>query len=439
MMTEKEAAAFLEEAGKRGSVYGLETMRELLKRLKEPQEELRFVHIAGTNGKGSTAAFLDAALRCAGYRTGSYTSPAVFSDRERIRVNGRPIGPRALCRHLDGVRAAAESMEADGLSLPTAFEMETAVAFLYFREKKCGIVVLETGLGGSEDATNVVENTIAAVITSVSMDHMALLGGSLEEIASHKAGIIKKGCAAVMLRQDQRVEQVIKARCGGLGCPLTTAEPARGVKYGLKKQKFSYKSYKNLEISMAGKFQIANAAVAVETLEVLAERGYPVPEKALREGLSRAVWPGRFFTASEKPLFVLDGAHNEDAARKLADSVGFYFTNRKIVYIMGVLRDKEYDKIIQNTCALAEQIITVTPPHNPRALTAYELAVAVKEQFPNVTAADSLTEAAEMARLLAGKDGVVVAFGSLSYLGELLHVLRRQEEKEKGARRKAFI
>lgn len=209
---------------------------------------------------------------------------------------------------------------------------------------------------------------------------------------------------------------------------LTAAsiEDAKKIHYGIERQTFDYKQYKRLEIRLAGTCQITNCILAIETLHVLAQQGFPTGEEAMRKGLKNTVWRGRFTVIAKKPFFIVDGAHNEDAALKLADSVRFYFTNKKIIYIMGILKDKEYEKIIKNTYFLAEQIITVTTPRNERAMPAYELAKAVKEYHPNVTAADSLQEAVEMSCLLADKDSVIIAFGSLSYLGELIEIVENR-------------
>lgn len=421
-MNEREAMEWITERGKAGSVYGLQTIRELLSRLGNPQEHLRFIHIAGTNGKGSVLAFVSTILKCAGYRVGRYISPTIFSYRERIQVSERPIAKKRMCELMTQLRKVSEAMEADGWMQPTAFEIETAMAFLYFVEKKCDIVVLETGLGGRQDATNIVEHTIMAVFASISMDHMAILGDSLEKIAAEKSGIIKPGCVVVSMKQTDAAEKVLRAQAEELGCPFVSADiaGASGIRYGLEKQRFSYAGYRNLEITLAGTWQIENAVLAVQVIEALKENGFPIGEKQLREGLYTTRWPGRLTIIGKKPYFIVDGAHNEDASKKLADSLRFYFTNRRIIYIMGILRDKEYEKIIRNTAELAEQIITITPPDNPRAMHAYELAQEVRRFHPSVTVADSLAEAVEMSRLLADQDSVIVAFGSLSFLGELI-------------------
>ncbi len=423
-MNERQVMEYMEQVSAYGIVPGLDSIRELCRELGDPQKELRFVHIAGTNGKGSVSAFLAEILKCAGYRVGRYLSPTLFQYRERIQVNGSCITKAALGRGVERIKGICDGMVARGLSHPTPFEIETALGFLYFREKACDVVVLETGMGGLLDATNIVENTLAAVLTSVSMDHMQFLGDTPEKIAFQKAGIIKRGCRVVSAVQRKEVMEVIRAGAEAMGCPLQAVKPEMlsHVRYGLEKQSFDYGGLKKLELSLAGKYQIENAALAVETVEALGEQGLSVSEEALRLGLSRTQWPGRFTLIGKKPYFIVDGAHNEDAAVRLAESLEFYFTNKRVIYIMGVLKDKEYEKIIASTHALADQIITVTPPGNPRALPAYELARAVAEVHCDVTAADSLEEAVEMSRLLAGKEDVIVAFGSLSFLGRLMEI-----------------
>lgn len=429
-MNYQEAMRYIEEISRYGSVPGLDNIRELLIRLGNPQEELKFVHIAGTNGKGSTLAYISTVLAHAGYKTGRYISPTISDYRERIQINGRMISRKDLCAYMGYIRKAAEEMCAEGLVHPTIFEVETALAFLYFKEKGCDIVVLETGLGGTLDATNIITTTIAAVLTSISMDHMAFLGTTLEKIAENKAGIIKNGCYVISMKQEEAAMDVIRRKCDALGCALTVADStnAKKIKYGINKQRFSYKEYKDIVIHMAGRYQIDNCVLAIETLRVLAEAGYPIKEKKLLAGLEMTQWHGRFEVIGTKPLFLADGAHNADAAEKLADSIQFYFTDKRIIYIIGVLRDKEYDKIIEATCQEAEHIITITPPDNPRAMQAYELAQEVRKYHSGVTAADSLQEAVELAYLLAGKDSVIIAFGSLSYLGALTELVQNKHQ-----------
>lgn len=430
-MNYREAMQYVDELRPLGSVMGLETMHCLCARLGNPQDRLKFVHIAGTNGKGSALAYISTIMQEAGYRVGRYISPTVKDYRERFQVNGREITQSGLCKYLEPVKEAAERMVAEGMAHPTLFEVETAVAFLYFLDKECDLVVLETGLGGALDATNVVNTTLAAVFASISMDHMEILGESLEEIALAKAGIIKNRCYVISVKQESEVMKILRQSALIKKGKFFTADISRAkrIRYGVTKQSFDYDRYKDLEISMPGQFQIENAVLAVETVLALVRCGFKVPEGKLRQGLFETRWPGRFDIIAKRPLFIADGAHNEDAAKKLAESIRFYFTNRKIIYIMGMLKDKEYDKVIRHTYALASHIITVTPPIRERALPALELARAVREYHGAVTAADSVQEAVEIAYLLAGKDKdvVIIAFGSLSYLGELMDIVGHRD------------
>lgn len=430
-MNYREAMEYVESLQQYGSVLGLENMQRLCERLGNPQNELKFVHIAGTNGKGSVLAYVSTILQSAGYKVGRYISPTLFDYRERFQIDGKKITQSGLCKYLDQVKEVADQMVGEELPHPTPFEIETAVAFLYFLDKQCDIVVLETGLGGRLDATNIIQTSLCSVFTSISMDHMAVLGETLEEIAVEKVGIIKEKSCVVSLRQKTEVMQIVKQVATKKKCRMLIADTSRAkqVKYGLKTQHFSYDKYKNPTITMPGQYQVDNAILAVEVIGALQKSGFPVTEEQLRKGLMETTWIGRFSVIGQKPLFVVDGAHNEDGAARLAEAIRFYFTNRRIIYIMGILKDKEYDKIIRQTFEFAEHIITVTPPNNERALHGYELAQTVQEYHESVTVADSLQEAVEIAYLLTGRDKetVVIAFGSLSYLGELINIVEHRD------------
>lgn len=430
-MNYREAMEYISQAGKMGIVPGLDRIRRLCRELGNPQEGLKFIHIAGTNGKGSVSAYLASMLKRGGYRVGKYTSPAVFDYREIYQVNGTMITKKDLCRFMERIKEVCDGMAARGLPHPTPFELETALGFLFFLEKKCDIVVLETGMGGLTDATNLVENTVAAVITSISREHMKYLGSTLPEIAFQKAGIIKKGCTVTAMGQKPEVMEVIAGRAAELGCPLAVSkrEDISHIRWGLEKQRFDWSGMKQLEISLAGCCQIGNAALALETMRALSCHGFPVGEQKLRRGLAEARWPGRFTVVGRKPWFIVDGAHNEDGAKKLVQSIGCYFSGKRIIYIMGVFADKEYDKIISVTHVFADQIITVAAPGNARALPACDLAREVAKVHPKVTAADSLEEAVEMSFLLAGKEDVIIAFGSLAFLGRLTDIAAYRKEQ----------
>ena len=432
MMTEKECLDFMDELKKSGIVPGLGSIKELCRRLGNPQDAFPCIHIAGTNGKGSVLAYLSTVYKTAGYRVGAFSSPAVFNPRETIRVDGKNMTKKAYAEGLEKIKEAVETIKADGLPAPTAFEAEVALAFLYFADKKCDIVMLEAGMGGREDATNLITRTLAAVLMPIGMDHMQFLGGTLDKIAYQKAGIIKKGCVAVSAVQQEEAAAEIRKEADKQGCSSIFATVPEKIKYGLKKQKFTYRDafgtlHKDMEITIPGVCQAENAAVAIEVVEALnRQNAFVVSEENLRRGLLETLWPGRFEVLREKPYFVIDGAHNEPAAKKLVQSVSAYFSNKRIIYIMGMLKDKEYEKVAEITYPYADQIITVTPPENKRALSAMDLAAAVSVYHPRVTTAGSVEEAVEMAYLLAGKEDVILCFGSLSFLGRVRDILGKQ-------------
>ncbi len=421
-MKYEEAMEYMEcKVNKLGSVPGLDSIRDLLNRMGNPQEKLTFIHVAGTNGKGSVSTLIANALTANGYKIGRYISPVISDYRERIQVNNRMISKNAVADGLTEIFDICTAMEAEGLAHPTAFEIETALGFQYFKDKKCDFVVLETGMGGTLDATNIVQNTKLCVFASISMDHMAFLGNTLAEIAGNKAGILKSGCKAVSAPQCEEAANVLKEACESLNVPFTMVkrETIKVGRQSLKGQKFSYQSYKQVEIPLLGTFQAENAALALEALTVLATDGIKLKEDKIRKGFMESQWPARFEILSKNPYIIADGAHNEDAVKKLMETLRFYFTNQRIIYIMGVLKDKDYTQMIRESAPMAEFIFTVTSPNKERALPAFELAKQIREYNPNVTATDSVEEAVEMAKLMAGEDGVVLAFGSLSYMGKL--------------------
>ena len=419
-MNYKEARVYLDEVSKYGSVLGLESMRELLRRLGDPQNELKFIHISGTNGKGSVLAYLSTILSGAGYRTGRYISPTLFSYRERIQVDGEYIEKESLACHVTAIAAAAEDMQKAGLPSPTVFEIETALAFLYFKEKRCDIVTLEVGCGGLLDATNVITTTLMEVIASISMDHTDLLGDTLAKIAAQKAGIIKPDTMVVSAQQKSEAAQVIEDTCKEQHCTLQMVDESKisNVHYGAEGQTFSYKTWENVAISLAGSYQIKNAALALEGVEALRKLGYALSDQQVREGLLHTAWRGRFTTLRRDPTVIIDGAHNPAAALELKESLERYFPGKTLYYVMGMFKDKDYAQVIDLTAPLARHIITVETPGNPRAMPARELAEAVGKVNPSVEWADSVAHGVEKALAMAGKEDAVIVFGSLSFLGE---------------------
>lgn len=419
-MNYEEAREYLDQVSKGGSILGLDNMRELLKRLENPQDSLKFVHISGTNGKGSVLAYVSTVFKEAGYRTGRYISPTLFSYREKIQVNESFIGREDLAHLTEEVKKAAEEMQNSGKGFPTIFEIETALAFLYFAEQKCDIVILETGLGGALDATNVIKTSVMEVITSISMDHMEFLGDTLGKIALQKAGIIKPHTSVVSAVQDMEAMEVIRDVCRKKECVFDTVdqEQIKDISYGYEGQSFSYKDWKNIKISLMGSYQIKNAALALEAIEALRKLGYELNDKAVYQGMKTAVWKGRFTVISKEPFIIMDGAHNQAAAEELVRSLKLYYPGKKFYYIFGMFRDKDYHQVIRLTAPLAEHIVTVETPENPRALPAEELKKAVAEVNPSVEAAGSLRMAVNRVMEQIDKDAVIVIFGSLSFLGE---------------------
>lgn len=416
----KEAREYLNGITKYGSVLGLDTIKELLKRLGNPQNDLKFVHIAGTNGKGSTLAFISTILKESGYKTGRYLSPSVFSYREKIQVNEEYITKESLASLTFLIKDVIHSMLEEGLAHPTIFEVETAIAFLFFKQEKCDIVVLETGLGGLLDATNVVENTLVSVLTAISRDHMDYLGNTLSEIALNKAGIIKKSSVVVTTNQDEEVMKVIEGKCQYYKNKLFIADMKNTANCVFENLqiKFDYNDLKQIEINLAGNYQIQNAVLAIEVVRAIARLGYTITDETILKGLKDTKWFGRFSKICDKPLIIIDGAHNEAAAVRLKETIECYFKNKKILFVMGVLGDKEYEKIASITATLADKILTVTTPNNPRALNGEDLAKIISRYNSNVEYIQTIEEAAT--RCI--EDGIsfdaIIVFGSLSYLGE---------------------
>lgn len=428
-MKYEEAIEYIEECNALGSVPGLDSIDRLTRTLGNPQDSLCIIHVAGTNGKGSVSSFVGNTLTVSGYKVGRYISPTIYDYRERFQINGRMITKKDLGELMGIVKEACGQITAEGNPHPTSFEIETALAFLYFQKKECDVVVLETGMGGTLDATNIIKKPLLCVLTSISMDHMQFLGETLAKIASNKCGIIKKNTTVVSTMQTKEAMKVVEDTCKEKEAKLLVVDDSKvsKLKSNLEKQTFYYKDEK-YEVSLLGSYQIENAVLAIEVLQWMAQNGYrKITLQKLQNGILSTQWKGRFSVIGRKPYFVVDGAHNVSAAEKLTESIRFYFTNRKIIYIMGMFRDKEYEKVVRITAPYAAQIITVATPGNPRALSALELATAIRGVNPNVTTADSLEEAVEMSYLFADKDSVIIAFGSLSFLGQLMTIVEGNE------------
>lgn len=429
-MNYREARAYIEDQQRYGGEMGLGKLQALLKVLGNPERKLRFIHIAGTNGKGSILSYISTALTRSGYRTGRYISPTLYSYRERFQIDGEMISREDFVRLTEKLRRAEEQLEAEGGQKPSPFELETALCFLYFQEQACDAVVLECGMGGRDDATNVIPAPEICVFASISLDHMQFLGNTLGEIAAVKAGILKPGTWAVSARQEPEVMEVLEKACRAAEIPLTIADASQAqvLRDTLEGQTFLYKGNR-LEISLAGSCQKENVTAAWEALKILQKKGWKLTDRQILEGLCRASWNGRFTALQKDPLFYVDGAHNPDAARKLRASVEKYFQGRRLIFINGVLKDKDYRGVAAETAALADQIYTIETPDNDRALPAEELARVLREYNPHVAACGSIAEAVNRAEADAGKEDVILAFGSLSFLGELTRLVSEYREK----------
>ena len=397
-----------------GSRPGLERTRQLLSAMGNPEEKLHFVHIVGTNGKGSTAAILASVLTAAGYTTGLYTSPYIHHFEERMTVNGEEITGEELAEITQWVGTLADRMEEH----PTEFELVTCVALEFYRRRGCDIVVLEAGMGGRLDSTNVIPAPQAVVITNIGLDHTAQLGNTVEAIAGEKAAVIKDGCPVILYEQSEGVTQVVEKVCQAHGSPLTIAS-AQDVTLERESPEGQWWDWKgeSLFVPLLGDNQRHNGAVVLHTLEAIAPN-YPVSAQALREGLARVRWPGRFEVLRRRPWFVVDGGHNPQCAATVADNLNRYFPGKAPVLLLGVLEDKDRAGLCELVAPLAQAFVTITPP-SPRALDAQTLACELAQYGKPTFAASSIPQGVERAMELAGEDGVVCALGSLYSVGEI--------------------
>jgi len=400
----------------RKAVPGLDRIRKLLALLGDPQKQLKFVHIAGTNGKGSTAAMTASILCKAGYRAGLFTSPYIYRFHERIQMDGHQIEDEKLLPLILEVKALAETME----EMPTEFEFVTALAMEYYRRENCPIVVLEVGMGGLIDATNAIDAPEVAVITNIGLDHTDALGDTLPKIAANKAGIIKPGCHAVTYRGDSEVEKVYEDLCGQLNVPLRKADfdSIRLHHCDLFGQTFDCGSRKNLELPLLGNHQLHNAAVVLSVIDALRERGWDITEENIRDGLRSVTWPGRFDIVCRQPLFIIDGGHNPQCIQALVKNIDDYLSDRKVIALTGVLADKDYGEMFRPVVDKVHGFVCITPD-NPRRLPARELAQHLRAAGAQAVACDTVKEAVETAKQLAGETGAVLCFGSLYSIGDI--------------------
>lgn len=419
-MNYKESMEYIGSLPKFAAHIGLENISRLMEYLGNPQDRLRFVHVAGTNGKGSTVSFISSILMSAGCRVGIYTSPSIQRFSERIKINDEEISAQELARIATAVREASEKLVSGGYDAPSEFEVVCAIAFLWFYEKKCDICVLEVGMGGRLDATNVIRSPLLAVITTISYDHMNYLGNTLSEIAFEKAGIIKEGSDVLLYPQKPEAEEVFRRVCHERNAVLHMAQmPTDLVRADLSGQVFMTEAHGELQISLLGSYQICNAALAADAAAILRGKGFDISRDTIKKGLLNTVWPGRFEVIRREPVMIVDGSHNVEGMQKLAESLEIYFPGKKVRLILGILKDKQYSEMLDIILPHAERIYTVTPP-NARALPADELAAEISEKCNIQTGiCGSVGEACQKALSEAEKHDIICACGSLYYIGEV--------------------
>ena len=416
-MNYQESLDFILGTPNPGGVYERNVMQSLLEKLGNPHMGVKYVHIAGTNGKGTTSAFVASVLREAGYKTGLYTSPFIQRFNERIQVNGEQIPDEDLARITTQIADAVPAVMAEGRRRPTIFELITALGFCWFKEQQCDIVVLEVGLGGRLDATNVIDAPEAAVIMNIGLDHTEILGDTLEKIAAEKAGIFKPGCEAAVYDQGEGVIRVLqeKARETGTSLRLADFSKLQPEFDSLEGQSFLYRG-EPYALALLGDHQLRNAAVVLETVEILRRRGWELSHEAVEHGLYATVWPARFELVSEEPPFIVDGGHNPQCAQTVRDNLLRYFPEQRRVLLVGVLADKDYPALFEILNEAADAWVCVTPD-SPRALPAEKLAEHLGRFGKPVTVCETIPLGVDTAREQAGETGMACSVGSLYMAG----------------------
>ncbi len=424
LQTIEETLKYLQFDNWEQSEPGLARSYELLGLLGDPQKTLKFVHIAGTNGKGSTAAMLASVLQSAGYRTGLYTSPHLLRFHERMRVNGREIDDKSLISLTNTVRNAAEQMH----EMPTGFEIMTAIAFLYFVQEQCDIVSLEVGLGGRMDSTNVIPAPEVCVVANIGLEHTAILGDTVEKIAAEKCGIIKHGAHAVLFGQSEGVENVAREKCAqeGVTLTITAQEKLERISSSLDGQVFKYRGRGPYHLRLLGEYQLLNALTVIDVCNALRSRGWDrLTDEAIDEGLSAAQWPGRLELLRRGPDFIVDGAHNPQCVDALMDSLSALYGDKKLIFLTGVLRDKDWQQMLRRALPLAKAFVVITPP-SARALDENELAAWLNKQGVQAIPAKDTDDGVRRALELAHEDDAICSWGSLYFTGEVRRVLTEE-------------
>ncbi|AEF17711.1 FolC bifunctional protein [Thermoanaerobacterium xylanolyticum LX-11] len=422
-MNYSDAIKYIHNTNKFGIKLGLDNIRRLLEYMGNPQKKLKFIHVAGTNGKGSTCAFINSILINAGYKVGLYTSPYLEEFEERMRINNKNIPKDKLADYVEYVKDVVDRLLADGYHHPTEFELITAIAFKYFRDENVDFVVLEVGLGGRFDATNVIDNSLVSVISTIDYDHMDKLGDTLEKIAYEKAGIIKENGIIVSFYQKDEALQVIErvANLKKASLDILDINDVEIIESNSEYQIFNYRDYKNLKICIIGKHQIYNASLALMAVEKLRSQGITISEEAIRVGLADAKWPGRIEVLSRCPFIVIDGAHNPQGMSVLKEALNL-FSYERLVLVIGMLKDKDTDKMLKLIVPLADIVIT-TKPVSDRAYTAEELAEKIKGVNP--LHFEDIDDAINEALRKANKKDLILFCGSLYMIGHVRTYLKK--------------
>ena len=422
-MTYEQALDYIHSVTWKGSRPGLERITELLERLGNPQEKLRFIHVAGTNGKGSFCAMTESILRAAGYKTGLFVSPYIKNFNERICVLGAPIGNEALAAATAAVKPHAEAM-ADA---PTEFELITAIGLVHFVQVGCEVIVLETGMGGRLDSTNIIKDPLLTVITGIAKDHTAFLGDTVEKIAAEKAGIIKKGAPVLWGGRDKAARGVIAAKAAEMGVSMVATEdtPLTVREMTLSGSTVDYGTWQGVQVPLLGTYQPRNLANVLAAVPLLREAGLHITDAAVRAGLATVRWPGRFEKLCEAPLILSDGAHNPEGVDAAVDSIKTYFKDERVLILTGVMADKDYRGMVQTLAPVTAEAFTLTPD-NPRSLPAADFAKAFANAGIAAKAFDTVPEAVAAAVARAKKTGKpLVSLGSLYMYCEVTDALEK--------------
>lgn len=428
-MNYNEALQFIHESHKFGMRLGLDNIKKLLELLGNPQNNLKIIHVAGTNGKGSTCSFISSILKESGYKVGLYTSPFLETFTERIRVNGENIREEEVGKIVSLIKEKIEIMVSEGYSYPTEFEIVTAMAFYYYNQEKVDFVALEVGLGGRYDATNVIDKPVVSAITSISLDHTGILGDTLAKIAFEKGGIIKEDCPTIVYPQQEEASEVIKNICAEkkskyIECDFKNIEiKSSNINSQIYNCNIKGKELRDLEIKLIGDHQIKNSIVALNVIEYLNDiKITNISEENIRKGLLETKWPGRIEKISENPMFIIDGAHNEEGAKSLANSIDKYFENKNKILVIGMLEDKDIDSVLDLLIPKFNKVITTTPD-NPRAIDANKLKEKIERYNIEVTCKPNIKEAVDYALEISNKDDVIISAGSLYMIGNVRTII----------------